>query len=172
MEIIYMSLAKYKRFLLTILMFVCLQSFAQSGADQKKQDQYAHLKNQMDTKKFRFHAMSATSMKGATRQLTSDYFLKLNEDSLSVELPYYGRSFTANYPPTDLTTEFNTTQFSYASDTLKKGGWDITIVPKNQSNASKISMSITTSGYCTVRVNSNSREPISYYGTITDYDAK
>jgi Domain of unknown function (DUF4251) len=157
---------------LPLLMLFCLNGFSQSGAEQKKQDQFNQLKSQMDAMKFRFHALSATSMKGLTRQLTSDYFLKINKDSLSVELPYYGQSFTTNYPPTDLTTEFNTTQFSYKSDSLKKGGWEITIVPKNQANASKISLSITTSGYCTVRVNSNSREPISYYGTITDYDSR
>ncbi len=167
-----MSFYKYSRLLLPFLILICLQGFSQSGAEQKKQNQYNQLKNQIDSRKFRFHALSATSMKGMTRQLTSDYFLKLNNDSLSVELPYYGRSFTANYPPTDLSTEFKTTQFSYESDTLKKGGWDISIVPKNQSNASKISLSITTSGYSTVRVSSNSREPISYYGTITDYDSK
>lgn len=153
-----------------LLILICIQGFSQSEREQKKQDQFNQLKRQMDARKFRFHALSATSMKGMTRQLTSDYFLKLNKDSLSVELPYYGRSFTTNYPPTDLATEFKTTQFSYNSDTLKKDGWDITIVPKNQANASKISLSITTSGYCTVRVNSNSREPISYYGTITAYD--
>jgi hypothetical protein len=167
----FMLSAKYSRLIVPLLMLICLHCFSQSDAEQKKKDQYNQLKSQIDSRKFRFHALSATSMKGMTRQLTSDYFLKLNTDSLSVELPYYGRSFTTNYPPTDITTEFKTTQFSYQSDTLKKGGWDITIVPKNESNASKISLSITTSGYCTVRVSSNSREPISYYGTITDYDA-
>jgi hypothetical protein len=166
-----MSFYKYSQPLLPILMLICLQSFSQSAAEQKKQDQYNQLKSQIESRKFRFHALSATSMKGVTRQLTSDYFLKLNKDSLSVDLPYFGRSFTTNYPPTDLSIEFKSTQFSYKSDTLKKGGWDITIVPKNESNASKISLSITTSGYCTVRVSNNSREPISYYGTITDYDS-
>ena len=167
-----MSPSTYSRLLMPVLLLICLQGFSQSVAEQKKQDQYNQLKSQIDSRKFRFHALSATSLKGMTRQLTSDYFLKLDKDSLSVDLPYFGRSFTTNYPPTDLSTEFKTTQFSYKSDTLKKGGWDITIVPKNESNASKISLSITTSGYCTVRVSSNSREPISYYGTITDYDSK
>jgi hypothetical protein len=155
-----------------LLMLVCLQSIAQTSTEQKKQDQYTDLKNQIDAKQFRFHAQSATSMKGMTRQLTSEYYLKLYKDSLSVDLPYYGRSFTASYPPTDLSIEFKTSEFSYQADTLKKGGWNISIVPKNQSNASKISLSITTSGYCTLRVSSNTREPISYYGTITDYSAK
>jgi hypothetical protein len=164
--------SRYSRLLFLMFMFTFLHSYSQTEAEQKKQDQYNQLKNQIDSRKFRFHALSATSMKGMTRQLTSDYFLKLDNDNLSVDLPYYGRSFTTNYPPTDLSTEFKSTQFSYKSDTLKKGGWEITIVPKNESNANKISLSITTSGYCTVQVSSNTREPISYYGTITDYDSK
>lgn len=163
---------KYCRLLLPLVMLVCLQGFSQSNAEQKKQDQYNQLKSEIESRQFRFHALSATSMKGMTRQLTSEYFLKMNKDSLSVDLPYFGRSFTTSYPPTDLSISFKSTQFSYKSDTLKKGGWDITIVPKNQSNASKINLSITTSGYCTVRISSNSREPISYYGTITDYDSR
>jgi len=160
------------RLLLPLVMLSCSDCFSQTDAEQKTQDQYNQLRSQIESRIFRFHALSATSMKGMTRQLTSDYFLKLNKENLSVNLPYYGRSFTTNYPPTDISTEFKTTQFTYKSDTLKKGGWDITIIPKNEANASKISLSITTSGYCTLRISSNSREPISYYGTITDYDAQ
>jgi len=160
------------RLLLPLVMLSCSDCFSQTDAEQKTQDQYNQLRSQIESRIFRFHALSATSMKGMTRQLTSDYFLKLNKENLSVNLPYYGRSFTTNYPPTDISTEFKTTQFTYKSDTLKKGGWDITIIPKNEANASKISLSITTSGYCTLRISNNSREPISYYGTITDYDAQ
>src|SRR5258706_15853394 len=97
---------KFSRLLLPLLAIVCLYSKAQSSADQKKQDQSAQLKTRIDSKKFRFHALSATSMKGMTKQLTGDYFLKLNNDSLSVDLPYYGRSYTTNYPPTDISTQF------------------------------------------------------------------
>jgi len=160
------------RLLLPLVMLSCSDCFSQTDAEQKTQDQYNQLRSQIESRIFRFHALSATSMKGMTRQLTSDYFLKLNKENLSVNLPYYGRSFTTNYPPTDISTEFKTTQFTYKSDTLKKGGWDITIIPKNEANASKISLSITTSGYCTLRISNDSRETISYYGTITDYDAQ
>ena len=155
----------YILFSLTIL--TGLQVVGQSDADQKKQEQAAQLKSWIESKQFSFHAISATSMKGRTRQLTGEYFLKLDKDSLQVSLPYYGRSYTTSYPPTDLSVEFTTTDFSYESANAKKGGWEIEIKPKNENNASKIYLSITSSGYCTVRVQSNSREPISYYGTIS-----
>src|SRR6478609_4497105 len=103
------------RLLLPLVMLSCSDCFSQTDAEQKTQDQYNQLRSQIESRIFRFHALSATSMKGMTRQLTSDYFLKLNKENLSVNLPYYGRSFTTNYPPTDISTEFKTTQFTYKS---------------------------------------------------------
>ena len=158
--------------LIPILIMICLYSQAQSGDAAKKQDPAAQLKSLIESKKYWFHPISATSMKGMTRQLTNEYFLKLNNDSLEVDLPFYGRSYSTNYPPTDLSVQFTTTHFSYAADSSKKGGWSITITPKNETTASKINMSITSSGYCTVQVSSNSRQPMSYYGTITALNAR
>jgi hypothetical protein len=158
--------SRYYRLLLPLLTIICLQSIAQSG------NANAQLKTILDSKKFRFHATSATSQRGKTVQLTSEYFLKLNGDGLSVDLPYYGRSYSSDYGSTDLSIQFNTNQFTYDIDSTKKGGWNISIVPKNQPRASKIYLSITTSGYCTTQVTSNSRTAVSFYGSITAYDAR
>jgi hypothetical protein len=161
-----MYLFRSSRMLMPVLVIICFQSTAQTGSDQKKQDQVAQLKTIIDSKQFYFHAQSATSTGGRTFQLTSEYGLTLYNDSLSADLPYYGRAYVSNYPGTDLSVQFTSNQFSYVSDSARKGGWDITIVPKNESKASKIIMSVGSSGYCTVQVISNSRQPISYYGTI------
>ena len=161
---------KFSRLFLPLLMIVCLHSFAQTSADQKKKDEYIQMEKLIGSKKFHFHALSETSMKGITRQLTIDYGLKLNKDSLSVYLPYFGQSYSADYADTDLSIQFNTNQFSYVADTTKKGGWEITIVPKNQPRANKIFMSVSAGGYCTVQVTSNTRDPISYYGTINAFN--
>jgi Domain of unknown function (DUF4251) len=161
-----------RRILLPFLVMISVFSKGQSGTTSGKQDQTAQLKNLIDSRRFSFHAISATSMKGMTKHLTGEYFLKVSKDSLQADLPYYGRSFNTSYPPTDLSVQFNTTDFTYVADSAKKGGWSITIVPKNENSANKIYLSVTSTGYCTVQVNSNSRQPISYYGTITAYDAQ
>ncbi len=163
---------KFHRLLLPLFVLVCLQGAAQSTTDQKNKDKYAQLKSMIDSKHFQFHALSATSMKGKTVQLTSEYSLKLKGDSLNVDLPYYGRSYTADYPGTDVSVRFKSNQFTYSSDSTKKGGWEITIIPKNESKANKIYMAVTSSGYCTVNINSNNRQSISYYGYIKEYDAR
>lgn len=166
-EIGIMMAYKHVVILFSLLTLAGLKGMGQPDADQKKQEQAAQLKSWIESKKFSFHAISATSMKGRTRQLTGEYFLKIDNDNLQVFLPYYGRSYTTSYPPTDLSVEFNTTDFIYEYAAAKKSGWDIDIKPKNQTSASRINLSVTSSGYCTVRVQSNSREPISYYGTIS-----
>jgi Domain of unknown function (DUF4251) len=154
------------RLLLPLLMVIGLRGIAQTSADQKKQDQYAQMKSLLNSKKYYFHALSATTMKGKTIQLTTEYGFRLNNDSLMVDLPYFGRSYTSDYPGTDLGIQFNTGQFSYQADSAKKGGWDITIIPKNQTKASKMTMYVSPSGYCTLQVTSNTRQLISFYGTI------
>jgi Domain of unknown function (DUF4251) len=156
----------FQQLLAPFLMLVCVCSSAQSGNDQREKDAYEQLKNRIDSRHFQFHALSATPMKGRTIQLTSEYTLKLKNDSLFVDLPYYGRSYTADYGSADVSVRFNSGQFRYSADSAKKGGWEITIVPKNESSANKITMSITSGSYCFMNISSNTRQPITYYGTI------
>ncbi len=163
-----MSTLKFTRLLIPLILIIQIQGMGQSNADQKKIDEYNQLKNRIESKQFYFHAQSATTQKGKTIQLTSEYFLKLNNDSLQAELPYYGRAYSAPYSSSDQALGFKTTEFKYTADSSKKGGWNILIEPKNVS-VSKINLSVTSSGYCTMHVISNSRSPISFYGTIQDY---
>jgi Domain of unknown function (DUF4251) len=152
---------------LTLLLAMgCLPGNAQSTADQKSQS----LQTLINSKKYGFIAQSATAKKGRTVQLTPGYGLILNSDSLHVDLPYYGRAYTTSYPSSrdDAGIKFNSHDFSYLSDTTKKGGWEITIKPKG-AKVSTIYLSISSSGYCSVRISSSDRDPISYYGTIADY---
>jgi hypothetical protein len=164
-----MPTCKFFRILLSVLILLCLKGVAQSSSDQQKKDPYTQLKNRIESKKFRFQARSATPMRGRTINLTSEYFLQIKGDSLSVDLPYYGRAYSSSYASTNPALFFNSTQFSYAADTIKKGGWNIVIQPNDDSGVNKISLDITTSGYCTVRISSNIRDMISFYGTIVEY---
>ena len=148
-----------------LLVMGCLPGKAQSNADEKKQK----LQTIIDSKKYSFIAQSATSKKGRTVHLSSGYGLSLIQDSLRVDLPYYGRAYTANYPSdNDMGIQFASHDFSYLADTTKKGGWSITIKPKGV-KVTAIYLSISSSGYCSVSINSSDRDPISYYGTIADY---
>jgi hypothetical protein len=158
--------------ILPLVAIASLHTDAQANTDQKKEDKYSQLQSLINSKKYRFHALSATSMRGRTIQLTSEYSIELNNDTLNVNLPYFGRSYSSDYLATDLSISFSSTQFDYNTDSSKKSGWEITIKPKNEPKANRIDMFVTTSGYCTVQVSSNSRQPISFYGTFESFHNK
>jgi Domain of unknown function (DUF4251) len=161
---------KIHRLLLPLLMILCLHSSAQSNSDQEKQISYQKLKHGIDSKQFHFLATSATGSRGKTAQLTGAYFVFLGGDSLTVALPFFGTSNSSagHYGASseDAGINFHTHKFAYKADTTKKGGWDITIQPENQSSASKISLSITSTGTCRAIINSSTRSTMSYYGNV------
>lgn len=159
----------FNRVIVLLLSLICLEGKAQTGKDQNKPE----IKSLIESRKYSFNAQSATSQRGKTVQLTSEYFMKLNNDSLQVDLPYYGRAYSTSYPPSnDMAMRFDSHDFSYVSDTVKKGGWEITIKPNKEPKATTIFLSVSKSGYCTVRIISNNRDQISYYGMITTNDRR
>lgn len=160
---------KIYRLLLPFLMIICLYGTAQSNSDQTKQNSYQKLKHGIDSKQFHFLATSATTSKGRTIQLTGSYFIFLGGDSLTAALPFFGTSYQSSHygaSNEDAGINFHTHKFSYKADTTKKGGWDITIQPEGQSSASRIFLSISSSGSCRTSVISNSRSNMTFYGNV------
>jgi hypothetical protein len=161
---------KIYRLLLPFLTLMCLHSTAQSNSEQTKQTSYQKLKRGIDAKQFHFLATSATGSRGRTVQLTGGYFLFLGGDSLTVALPFYGTETQSagHYGASkeDAGINFHTHKFSYKADSTKKGGWDITIQPEGQSSASRIFLSISSSGSCRTSVSSSGRSNMTFYGNV------
>lgn len=161
---------KIQRLLLPFLAVFFLHSSAQSNTDQAKESSHQKLKRGIDSKQFHFLATSATSSRGKIAQLTGAYFVFMGGDSLTVALPFFGTSNTSagHYGASgeDAGINFHTHKFSYKADTTKKGGWDITIQPEGQSSASKISLSITSTGTCRTIIYSSARSTMSFNGNV------
>jgi hypothetical protein len=161
---------KRYRLLLPFLAIICLQSAAQSKSDPAKQSAYQKLKRGIDARQFHFLATSATTSRGKTIQFNGSYFLYVGGDSLVAGLPFFGSAnqSAGHYGASkeDQGINFRTNKFTYKADSTKKGGWDITIQPENQPSASKISLSISSSGSCRAVVMSPNRSNISFYGNV------
>jgi hypothetical protein len=108
----------------------------------------------------------------ASRQLTTDYDLKVSPDTVVSFLPYFGRAFTAPMDPTKGGIQFTSTKFEYAQTQRKKGGWDITIKPQDTQDARLITLHVSESGFASLQVISNNRQPISFSGYITEKKTK
>jgi hypothetical protein len=161
---------KYSVLLLLLYFFFTGSHF--SYAQDAKKDKAANAKKLIESRHYEFVAQSANPTTGRFRQLTSDYDLRLSGDTMVVYLPYYGRSYIAPIDPSKNPLDFTSTRFDYTARAGKKGGWDITIIPKDNNEVRQLMLSVSYDGYAMLQVLSNNLQPISFNGYIRNYKKK
>jgi hypothetical protein len=145
----------------------CLQvTFAQET------DQETRIKNLVSSGNYVFEPQTAMPLRGQVRQLTYGYDLRVSKDTLNSYLPYFGRAFVAPINPSDAGLTFTSTDFDYTVKPRRKGGWDITIQTKDQRDNKRMLLRIQESGYASLQVNSNDRQPITFNGIISERKKK
>jgi hypothetical protein len=99
----------------------------------------------------------------------SSYDLTVTKDSVVAYLPYYGRSFTPKIGGIDEGgIKFKSKSFSYKATMRKKGGWLVTITPKDVRDNYRLTLIVTTAGYATLTVTNNTQQPISFSGYMAE----
>jgi hypothetical protein len=149
---------------LAIIAFICLPAL---GWAQNKKDRKAEIKRIIEAQNYVFKAQTALPTAGATRQLTSDFDFQVSKDTIVSDLPYFGRAYTAPLNPSEGPLQFTSTDFQYTVSNNKKGGWNITIAPKDRTDPRELIMTIFDNGSASMVVNSNNRQPISFNGYVT-----
>ncbi|MDP4211495.1 MAG: DUF4251 domain-containing protein [Bacteroidota bacterium] len=166
--------------LLMPLLLLTASVFAQTSREDKKKAKEeqraareALLKTVVDSRMYSFFAEIATALNGDRHELGTPYFfVRINQDSLEVDLPYWGISHAAMLGGSnDGGIRFKSVTTSYTVKTRKKGGWFISIVPKDNRFADKMDFDIEADGDATLEVTSKFRESISYRGEMTTYNA-
>lgn len=108
---------------------------------------------------------------GGTINLTgSNYDLTVTKDSVIAYLPYYGRSYTPKIGGSidDNGIKFKSKKFTYKSALRKKGGWNISIDPKDSKDNYSLTLQVTTSGYATLTINSANQQAITFNGYLSE----
>jgi hypothetical protein len=140
------------------------------GQDSKKQRdsiQAAQIRIMVEEKRYFFMAQSTTPSRGGLRQITGGYNLRVAKDTLVSDLPYFGRSYTASYGTSDGGIKFTSVDFDYKVEPRKKGGWNITINPKEMNTCRQMNLIIYSDGSASLDVSSNDKQPISFKGIIS-----
>lgn len=127
-------------------------------------------KNLIESKEFVFRAQTALPLSGSSRQLTSEYDLRVSPNSVVSYLPYFGRAYFLPYGSTEGGFNFTSTKFLYSAKPAKKGGWEINIKPSDVQDIREFFLTISENGYGTLQVLSNNRQPISFSGYVTPID--
>ena len=149
-----------------ILFLICLAATCSLGLHA--QDKLVVIKNLVDSGKFTFHAQTAMPSSGPTKQLTSEYDVRVSKNSVVSHLPYFGRAYSAPYGSGDGGFNFTSTKFDYSSKARKKGGWEISIKPKDVTDVREFLLTVSENGYGTLQAMSNNRRPISFSGYVSE----
>jgi hypothetical protein len=137
-------------------------SRAQSSADKA-----AAFKSLVDSENYVFHAQTALPMSGHVRQLTTDYTVTVTKEKITADLPYYGQAYSAPLDPAQGGIQLTSTSFDYTVKPRKKGGWYVSIKPKDGKDVQQISLTISSDGYVTLQVISINRQPINFNGFLS-----
>jgi hypothetical protein len=143
-----------------------MTTMAQSAQADKRAAKEAILRNLVESQQYDFKALSVMPLGGRTRQLTTDYDLKVTKESIVSYLPYFGQAYEAPMDPSQGGIQFTSKDFDYKIAEGKKGGWDVVIKPKDYKDIQQMSMNISADGYANLQVISTNRQAISYYGYI------
>lgn len=159
------NIVKYSRFLWLAILAFALNTLTVAAQDKKEKKE--QIKNIVEAQSYVFKAQSALPTIGIMRQLTGDYDLRISKDTIVSDLPYFGRAYSAPLNPSEGPLQFTSTDFQYAVADRKKGGWEVTITPKDVNDPRQLNMSISDNGYASVVVTSYNRQPISFNGYVT-----
>jgi len=140
---------------------------AQTKQD-KKAEEVALLKTAIDEQHYIFKAQTMVPMSGFTRQLTGGYDLTISDDEVVSFLPYMGRIYMPLMDPSQGPLRFTSKDFIYSAKPTKKNGWDILIKPGDVNSVRQFNLSVAEDGSATLQVSGNDRQPITFYGYITE----
>ena len=139
---------------------------AQDAKRDKQAAKEAAIKSLVDSQNYVFVAQTVLPLSGRTRQLTTDYDMKVTKTSVICDLPYFGRAYQAPIDPTQGGLHFTSKDFEYTSVPGKKQGWTITIKPKDFRDVQQMTLNISSSGYASLQVTSVNKQPISFNGIV------
>jgi hypothetical protein len=164
------SMQKLKNILAKALLPFLVIVLSSTAINAQKLDK-ALVENFVRSKEFVFKAQTVLPMSGASRQLTSDYDVRFLGDSIVAYLPYFGRAYSAGYGEGG-GIDFTSTKFDYTAKQRKKGGWNISIKPKDTKDVQQLNFAVSENGYATLQITSNNRQPISFNGYIVERKRK
>ncbi|MFT3701860.1 MAG: DUF4251 domain-containing protein [Agriterribacter sp.] len=141
---------------------------AQSEKQQKKAEAAALLSSAMDEHRYIFKAQSMVPMTGFTRQLNGEYDLTISTDAINSFLPYMGRIYMPPMDPSQGPLRFTSKDFEYNTQRTKNNGWEISIKPKDVNSVRQMNLSVAEDGNATLQVSGNDRQPITFYGYVTE----
>ena len=104
---------------------------------------------------------------GRTIQSTTPYTMKAVDGTYEASLPYFGRAYQANYGGNGGIEFSGTPENLEITRNSKKKNVLVTFSIAGSTDKYTVTLQVGSGGYGTLIINSQNRQSISYYGTVT-----
>ena len=138
----------------------------------KKAIQIEKTKTLVEAGAWQFDATRMTPMSGRGKELTSSYRVVVDSMKIDCYLPYFGRAYNVDYGSSDSPLSFQGEITDFKKEDSKKGGWIVSFKTQNKNDRLDFTFHIAETGSVNLSVNSTNRQPISFYGDLTDISRK
>ncbi len=132
---------------------------------EKKAQQMEVIKAIAESQNFVFSARNATPMSGRSLNLTSEYIVKVTNDSIFSYLPYQGMSHSAVFGGTESPMIFSQPIETYKIEETKNG-YMVKLSVNNRTDNLNFSFHISQTRLTNLSVSSINRQPMSYSGEV------
>ena len=122
-------------------------------------------KTALESNSFVFAATQMIPSGGRSRTLTSSYEARIENDTITCYLPFFGRAHTVSYGGSESPMDFTQPIEDYSFEKVKKG-YEIKFSVNNKSDRLNFFFQIADNGSSSLSVTSTNRSTISYYGNI------
>ena len=123
--------------------------------------------NKIENKDFTIKVNYAIPMRMKQISLTSDYEIRVKNDSSFAFLPYFGVAHIAPMNPAEGGIKFEEKMSEFKILPNKKNdGWDISFKVNTTENNYQIYLSLYNNGNSIITINSYKRDAITFYGEI------
>ncbi|MDR1675143.1 MAG: DUF4251 domain-containing protein [Tannerella sp.] len=148
-----------------IVLAATIQTSCSSSRATAVNEQAQAVKQQIESRQYKISVNRMVPVKGPSQYLTSSYSLTVRGDTVISYLPYFGQAYSIPYGGgKGLNFESVITDYSLSYD--RKGTARISFRTRSENDVLLYRTEIFDNGSSSIRVTSNNRQAISFYGTL------
>jgi hypothetical protein len=157
------------KLLTSLLILALLLSGLSPAAAQKtnkKDTQFQEMNALIEGARYQFIVQSVQPTGGQTIQSTSGYTMDIKDSIYTADLPYFGRAYKASYGGDGGVKFEGTPENLEITSNEKKRTIKVQFEIRGKNDKYTLYLSAGYSGYASLSINSQNRQPISYSGII------
>ena len=153
----------FKTLLLALLVIIATDSYAQKK--RAKNVMSPEIKEQIESKNYKIRAITALPTGGRSVSVNSNYSIEIKGDSISSNLPYFGRAYSLPYGGGEGLV-FETSITDYKIESGKKGSLKIKFEARTKEDNYQFILTIYSNGNSSISVSPGNKQSINFIGKL------